>query len=431
MDLSTKRIPVLFIFIDFVVIFLVACGGGSGGGSEGGSTPASNQGFFLDDAVNALTYEWGGNPPKQTDENGVFDFRPGTPIEFSIDGIVLGTVEPQAGRVLPTDFGTEAVVGFNVLRFIQSIDQTPADPGIDLRGINLPDVQLDFTNDQFAVDPDVIAAVDAAGPNGGGTGTGVVIDLNTAFNRLQASTGLQFNSDGSDFENQVYFPISPGVNEPCLAFFSDIETSPNSGRLEGWGICRDDIATNPNDPVEDFEWRMDITNLVLEIPTAINPEERVTVQRRGNTGTLIHAILFTECVPCDPNVEPVFTEEVQTFLPALGLPNFTGTTLMLTASSDSSLVEIDFDVSGNTGVLDSGETFTWRLDFNSKVLELRGTGNPGDTLLYHRLVLIEGNVNNGRMIAILATAADTDNSGDLSDAELATATYVAIEEFTN
>ena len=109
----------------------------------------------------------------------------------------------------------------------------------------------------------------------------------------------------------------------------------------------------------------------------------------------------------------------------------TGTTLMLTASSDGSLVEVDFDAIGNTGMLDNGDTFTWGLGFDGKVLELRGTGNPGDTLLYHRLVLIEGNVNNGRMIAILASARDTDDTGDLSDAEVADATYDAIEEFTN
>ncbi len=47
------------------------------------------------------------------------------------------------------------------MQFIQSIDQTPADPGIDLRGVNLPDVHLDFSDDMFAEHPDVIAAVDA------------------------------------------------------------------------------------------------------------------------------------------------------------------------------------------------------------------------------------------------------------------------------
>ena len=104
---------------------------------------------------------------------------------------------------------------------------------------------------------------------------------------------------------------------------------------------------------------------------------------------------------------------------------------MLTASSDGSMVEIDFDNSGNTGTLDNGDTFTWALEFQNKVLELRGTGNPGDILLYHRLVLIEGSVNNGRMMAILATARDTDNSGDLNDAEISAPTYEAIEEFTS
>ncbi|MDH3221340.1 MAG: hypothetical protein OEO19_17555 [Gammaproteobacteria bacterium] len=431
MILSTKHIFVRFsTVIMFLVFFLVGCGGGDGDDNGGGFVRPNNQGFFLDDAVNAITYEWGGNPPRLTDENGVFEYRPGTPIQFSVDGIILGTVEPQFGRVLPTDFGTQSVTGLNILQFIQSIDQKPAEPGIDLAGVSLPNVQLNFSSNSFATDPDVIAAVAAAGPSGGGTGTGSLVDRATAFNRLQASTGLQFNTDGSDFENQVYFPISPGVNEPCLAFFSDIEASPNSGRLEGWGICRDDILLS-SDPVEEFEWRMDITNLELEIPTAINPEERVTVQRRGNTGTRIHAILFNECVPCDPNVEPVFTEEVQTFLPAIVLPSFTGTTLLLTASSDGSMVEIDFDNSDNTGTLDNGDTFTWALEFQNKVLELRGTGNPGDILLYHRLVLIEGSVNNGRMMAILATARDTDNSGDLNDAEISAPTYEAIEEFTS
>ncbi|MDH3449543.1 MAG: hypothetical protein OEO18_15470 [Gammaproteobacteria bacterium] len=431
MILSTKHIFVRFsTVIMFLVFFLVGCGGGDGDDNGGGFVRPNNQGFFLDDAVNAITYEWGGNPPRLTDENGVFEYRPGTPIQFSVDGIILGTVEPQFGRVLPTDFGTQSVTGLNILQFIQSIDQKPAEPGIDLAGVSLPNVQLNFSSNSFATDPDVIAAVAAAGPSGGGTGTGSLVDRATAFNRLQASTGLQFNTDGSDFENQVYFPISPGVNEPCLAFFSDIEASPNSGRLEGWGICRDDILLS-SDPVEEFEWRMDITNLELEIPTAINPEERVTVQRRGNTGTRIHAILFNECVPCDPNVEPVFTEEVQTFLPAIVLPSFTGTTLLLTASSDGSMVEIDFDNSDNTGTLDNGDTFTWALEFQNKVLELRGTGNQGDILLYHRLVLIEGSVNNGRMMAILATARDTDNSGDLNDAEISAPTYEAIEEFTS
>ena len=431
MILSTKHIFVRFsTVIMFLVFFLVGCGGGDGDDNGGGFVRPNNQGFFLDDAVNAITYEWGGNPPRLTDENGVFEYRPGTPIQFSVDGIILGTVEPQFGRVLPTDFGTQSVTGLNILQFIQSIDQKPAEPGIDLAGVSLPNVQLNFSSNSFATDPDVIAAVAAAGPSGGGTGTGSLVDRTTAFNRLQASTGLQFNTDGSDFENQVYFPISPGVNEPCLAFFSDIEASPNSGRLEGWGICRDDILLS-SDPVEEFEWRMDITNLELEIPTAINPEERVTVQRRGNTGTRIHAILFNECVPCDPNVEPVFTEEVQTFLPAIVLPSFTGTTLLLTASSDGSMVEIDFDNSDNTGTLDNGDTFTWALEFQNKVLELRGTGIPGDILLYHRLVLIEGSVNNGRMMAILATARDTDNSGDLNDAEISAPTYEAIEEFTS
>ena len=414
---------------------LVACGGGGDGDDDsnsGGPTgPQSLQGFFIDDAVQALTYETGGNLPQLTDENGVFAFQQSQPITFSVDGIVIGTVNKGLSRITPSDFGSSSV---NIMRFLQSLDQTPLAPGIDLRGVNLPDVQLNFGlgNSSFAADADVIAAVAAAGPSGGGAGTGVLIDQNTALANFGVGTSMVL----PDLRNLAFYPVSAGVNEPCFALLSGNELAPpGSGRYTGQNICQDDIDANPdNGPVE-FVWYLDGGLATLDFDFGAGVEERVSVQQLGKTGDgitsdRIHAYVVSECLPCDPFVEPEFEFEVQTLYKALPLPNLNNQTLDLVATSDGTATLAQFGA-GTAGTLDTGgtiEPFLWAPDPGFDMLVLRGTG-AGSTLLYHRLILIDGTINNGRLAALLARVEDT-NDNDVADAaELGTATYLGVELF--
>lgn len=400
---STRRAIGLGRNIGLAIIIAACSGGGGGGGSGGGSggAPTEFQGYFIDDAVEDLIVEAASGSVQRTDENGVFSFVIGDQLTFKIDDVVIGSVASGAEVITPGNFGVTS--GLQVFRFIQSMDTTPGTPGIDLTGLDLPNVPINFSqsNSFFENDPAVIAALAASVAAGA---TGVLIDYATARANFLAGSNRVIVQ--ADFENRVLYPESmSGPTEPCLVFF---DAGP---ALTGQSVCRDDIAADPANAAENFVWAVVAGEVVIDP----DPDTRVTVTRNGTTGNRVHARVQTECLSCDPNLGPTIETELQTFHNAVDIDavDFSNQSFTLTGAAGS--VSASFAANG-TATFDDGlggiETLQWSVDPVKDVLLLRGIGNPGDSdLTYARAILIEGTATSGRYVVLNALVDDTGSDG--------------------
>lgn len=386
---------------------------------DGGSTQSTTfYAFFLDDAVNGLRYTSAGGDTNTTDLFGVCELEIGAPATFYVDDIELGTVASPTTRITPSSFG---VIGTNIARFVQSIDTTPGVPGIELTGLDLPPDPINFNqgNDSFGMDAVVLQAVADAAKAGG---TGVLVGVNEALQALAA--GLSTVFEAADFADRAFFPIEAGgSDEPCV-----VRT-----RADGTGVsvCRDDIDADPASAAPPFTWTIDDPALVIEYDFGSGVEERVRVERLGTTGNRISTQVTTECLTCDPDVEPTTALSTETFI--LPLP-ITGAELddqTIAFTSPDDVTSATFNGDG-TGSLDDGGTlvtFTWAIgDVLTDVLTVRGTGSPGTELLYIELFLIDGTVLDGTFAALSGVATDSNANGVIDDAEVdASIVYDAVE----
>lgn len=378
-----------------------ACGGGGGGGEDDADASGDTDvfyGFFIDDAVQGLVYATGGKT-RTTDVNGVFRFRIDEPIEFFIDEISIGSIDSGLERLTPGDLRGPRI-GTQVFRFIQSLDTTPGTPGIDLRGLDLPPTQINFSQSDsfFANDPAVQAALQASI---GAGATGVLIDSTTARNEFLA--GSNRNIVQADFENLVVYPVAAaGPNEPCIVTFN--------ADLSGASICRDDIAADPADAEENFTWRVASSQVVADI----DADTRTTITRNGTTGNRIHVRIQTECLTCDPDVGPVFETEMQTFYSAIpiGTVDFSGRSFTLSGPGGSATATFNANMTAEFDDGNGVETANWSVDGAGNVLLLQGTGAPGAAgLPFTRAILIEGSVTDGRFALLNALVDDTSMDG--------------------
>ena len=395
--------PITLKLLTFAALayWLSGCGGGGGGGGDddgGNNGPDTFYGFFIDDAVQDLIVESASGSVQRTDENGVFSFTLNDELTFKMDDLVLGTIPSGLERITPNEL-TSPNLGNQVFRFVQSMDTTPGTPGIDLTGLDLPATPINFSqsNSFFENDPAVIAALAASQAAGA---TGVLIDYATAQANFLASSSRVIVQ--ADFEDLVGYTVTvQEPNEPCMVFFF--------ADLSGESICRDDIAADPADAVEDFTWLIDGALLVADV----DADTEVTVTKNGTTGNRIHATVATECITCDPNLGPTIEIEQQTLYSAMPINavDFSGQVLNLTTASGTTTATF----AATTVTLDDGvtlETANWSIIPLQNVLLLEGTGAPGAAdLSFIKAILLDGSVGDGQFAVLNALVDDTNNNG--------------------
>jgi hypothetical protein len=382
---------------------------GDENGNGGGPISSEVYGYFIDDAVEGLQYRVGGGPVETTDLFGTILFEAGSPIEFFVDGVSLGTVSEGLTRITPNDFG---VTSANIARFLQSLDTTPGVPGIKLTGVDLADTPINFNQDggAFAADPIVQQAVAAAASAGA---SGILVSQSAALAELAAGTSTTFET--ADFADVALFPVETGPrNEPCFVRF----------RADGSGesVCQDDIVDDPSGAAAEFDWAIDGFSAVLDFPSSASAEERVTLQRLGTTGNRISTQVIGERLNCNPNVEPCVEGGVQTMITALPIAaaDFNGKTIQFWGAGPTRTATLNANGTGTLEYSGTTDTCEWSVDDGfENVLLLSGTGAAGEDLVYHELLLIDGIVTDGTFVALFARVTDTDNDGAISPAEAA------------
>ncbi len=152
-----------------LAVMLSACGGGGGGGHSDESASASAH--FFDSPVEGLEYS-SGDLSGETDRNGLFQYRPGTPVTFSVGNIQLGSCTPS-GVVSPVNLAAgathidDAPRILNIARFLQTIDvDNTVQNGIRINAATRvaaigESIDFDLDTAEWGDDPDVLAAIDA------------------------------------------------------------------------------------------------------------------------------------------------------------------------------------------------------------------------------------------------------------------------------
>lgn len=148
---------IMKILISFIfAILLVACGGSAGCNAAGAllgaaassacsnsnnSSPTVATGYFIDSAVQGLTYI-SGSQSGITGADGSFKYDIGKPITFSIGGLTLGTVPIASGYITPIDLVSNGSITdqqvINITSFLMSLDSNQAvSDGIQLSSSTL------------------------------------------------------------------------------------------------------------------------------------------------------------------------------------------------------------------------------------------------------------------------------------------------------
>ena len=163
------RAGAIFLIAALITLFLTACD--SGGGSDSGGATL-NEGVFVDSPVSGLNYQTE-TQAGITDENGIFHYRDGENVRFSIGDVVLGEASARA-LMTPLHLVDEPVdevsvthpVVTNIARFLQSLD-ADANPenGIKIREDIIQEVSgrmIDFhqTVHEFETDTHVTMLFD-------------------------------------------------------------------------------------------------------------------------------------------------------------------------------------------------------------------------------------------------------------------------------
>lgn len=150
-----------------LAVMLSACGGGRGHSGESATASA----HFFDSPVEGLEYS-SGDLSGETDRNGLFQYRPGTPVTFSVGNIQLGSCTPS-GVVSPVNLAAgathidDAPRILNIARFLQTIDaDNTVQNGIRINAATRvaaigESIDFDLDTAEWGDDPDVLAAIDA------------------------------------------------------------------------------------------------------------------------------------------------------------------------------------------------------------------------------------------------------------------------------
>ena len=136
-----------------------ACGGGGGGAGDEASSggTATQQGVFIDSAVQGIRYE-SGALSGITDASGAFQYESGNSVRFYVGDVLLGEVKGSS-TITPVELVSGAAdetnpTVTNIARFLQTLD----DDGDPSNGIVITDTvaalaagkSIDFTQDARA-----------------------------------------------------------------------------------------------------------------------------------------------------------------------------------------------------------------------------------------------------------------------------------------
>lgn len=185
---SIYVLPVLF----FLLLGLTSCGGGGGGGGGGGDTgtgTTTQQGKFIDTAVEGIAYT-SGSLSGFTGPNGEFEYESGQDVTFSIGDIIIGTVSGSATitpvQLILNNTNPSNPYVTNIVQFLLTVD---ADHSV-LNGGNIlitpaihaaaAGLSVNFSSDTFDANADVSTAVDALVTASGSTNINLVSEADAA-----------------------------------------------------------------------------------------------------------------------------------------------------------------------------------------------------------------------------------------------------------
>lgn len=171
--LSFCRLSSLLIVLA-LTLFLTSfgCGGGGGGGGgDGGpgSPTGTQQGVFVDSAVEGINYSTA-SQSGLTDTSGTYKYLAGETITFSIADVVLGQAVAK-GSMTPIDLVPGATDEThrevtNICRLVQSLDVNGnLNDGITISAqirneVENRPIDFDQSTDDFGNDPDIVALFD-------------------------------------------------------------------------------------------------------------------------------------------------------------------------------------------------------------------------------------------------------------------------------
>ena len=122
-----------------ITALLVACGGGGSGGAATTATPTASamvSGKFVDATTGGLGYKCGSATTLSgtTDANGVFTCPAGEAVQFSVGGIVIGSVNAAQAVVTPLDLVGVGASPANpqvikIVRFLMSVSSSDPTTG--------------------------------------------------------------------------------------------------------------------------------------------------------------------------------------------------------------------------------------------------------------------------------------------------------------
>ncbi len=200
-----RSIKIVLPLVASVVI--AACGGGGGGSGSGSDI---QEGYFVDSGVQGLSYS--ALPSKlsgTTQVDGVFEYKDGDTVTFSLGGIELGSIanlDSDSGTAVVTPLTLAGLGGIedinepengtraqNIARILMTLDDDRiADNGIDLTDAValLADVELEIDLSATDLATATAALLDAVGLTTG--------DLFTAQDAIAHLTSSLVDTDGDD-----------------------------------------------------------------------------------------------------------------------------------------------------------------------------------------------------------------------------------------
>ena len=157
--------------ISLPLALMLGCGGGGGGSSDSPASVSSFTGVFIDSAISGATYECSSGKVDITNNLGEYTCNVGDTVEFSIGGLILGSV-PVSDTITPnTLFPNNPTAALNLAQFLQTLDSAgDTEDGITIDEdlvAKLSGKSFDFTDKGFdalmeaALGKELVSEVDA------------------------------------------------------------------------------------------------------------------------------------------------------------------------------------------------------------------------------------------------------------------------------
>ena len=136
---------------------MVGCGGGGGSSSSDSGGTTSLTGVLIDSAVSGVDYNCSSGATGVTNMAGEFTCNTGDTVDFSLGGVVLGSVAVGSIITPTTLFPNNPAAALNLAQLLQTFDTDPLTDGISLAGVDLASFitsmggieNIDFTANNF------------------------------------------------------------------------------------------------------------------------------------------------------------------------------------------------------------------------------------------------------------------------------------------